>query len=138
MAKEPAFINLGRHIREYPIAAGQDFEEGYVVALNGDGQVVEAASPPTAILGVSLHEAGADPDPDTVSVGVATADTTYFFEGDRLPVETDVGETYGLSKDADGDWQVDTAVGAHVVVEKVDLTRRLFEVKIDPELRTLG
>lgn len=132
MPKFPAYTNLGRHIREYPLAAAQTFKEGAVVVLNASGQVAEGGADPTPILGVALHDAGADPDTDIMLVALATDQATFIFQHDTAtPVQADVGDEFGLLKDVDGVWvlKAPAAVG-RVVVEKVYIARKQYEVKV--------
>lgn len=130
--KLPAFPNTGREIREYMLAEAADFLEGAAVLLDG-GEVDECGADPALITGFALHDAGADPFPDRLLVALASSKATFFIEGDRAPLLSDEGESYGITKDADGYWHLDSAKtggSARLLVEKVDLTRNLFEVRV--------
>lgn len=138
MAKRPAFPNKGRRIKGYGTGAAQSFLEGAVVLIAA-GLVTEAAADPAAIAGFAAHAAGADPDPTKQLIYMAGEGSTFFIEGDRAPAITDIGVNYGLVKDADGIWIVDTTEVANtrITVEDVDLTRGLYEVTIIPANRQL-
>jgi hypothetical protein len=136
MAKVPAIPNQGREIREYILDAVAAFREGAATVLVG-GELEECGVDPALIMGFALHAAGADPLTDRCLVAKATDKATFFLEGNRAPLATDVGVEYGISKDADGDWFVDTAKNAgvagaalRVIVEDVDTTRNLYEVRV--------
>lgn len=132
----PAICNTGRHVREYLLKDAEDFVEGAAVMLTA-GEL--EASDLATILGFALHDAGADPFPDRVLVGVAKPDSTFWMSGDRAPLITDEGKSYDLEQAADGVTQVDTAAaGTTVFVEKVDLTRNLFEVRITDMARQVS
>lgn len=134
MPKFPAYPNMGRHIRPYPIAAAQTFLEGAVLTLNASGEAAEGGADPTPILGIALHDAGADPDTTTILVAVATDQATFIFQHDTTaPVQADEGDNFGLLKDVDGVWVLRDFVTAgleRVVVEKVYIDREQYEVKV--------
>lgn len=136
MAARP---NLRKVIREYPLAAGASFIEGAVVTL-ASGEVNEAGVDPAAILGIALHDAGADPDPTVVLVALATAETTFVMQGTSAPVAADEGVAYGIAKDADGIWVVDKTdvTATRVRVEAVYPDRGEFEVRVLAANRQIG
>lgn len=129
--KVPAFCNVGRCIREYDLASGQTFLEGAAVVL-ANGEVSECSADPATVLGFALHDAGADPFNTKILVAVAKAHSTFFIEGDRAPTAADIGDVYGIAKDVDGIWHLDTTDTSNTRVEvvDVDLVRGLFEVEI--------
>lgn len=130
----PAYPNLRKEIRQYPLAAAQDFIEGAVVLITA-GEVSEAAADPLVILGVALHDAGALPDEDKVLVAIGLEGATFVMQGSAAPLPSDEGKEYGITKDADGVWHVDkakTGAAARVVVEKVYIDgnmRDVYEVR---------
>lgn len=59
-----------------------------------------------------------------IEVEIAAADTVFFGEvgSAQTPVQADIQQNYGMTKDADGHWYVDrTKVGAAAVVKIVKL-----------------
>lgn len=127
----PAYPNLRKVIRRYPLATGQTFLEGAAVVLAA-GAVSECGADPAAILGFALHDAGADPDTDEILVALASGESTFAMQGTSAPVAGDIGAEYGIVKDADGVWVVDKAetVNTRVVVEKIFTDRAQFEVRV--------
>lgn len=140
MAKFPAYPNLGRHIRKYPLAAGASFLEGALVLLDANGDVAECGADPALILGVALHDAGADPHVSEMLVAVARADSTFVFQGSADPVQADEGDAYGVVKDGDGIWTLDKgeAVNTRLRIEKVYIDRKQYECVILAANRQLG
>jgi len=137
----PAYPNEGRTIREYPLSSYADFIQGAFVVIDS-GEVDECGANPAAILGVALFDSGALPLVDKMSVAVAKAKSTFILQGNAAPVATDEGETYGITKDADGVWHVDktkTGANARVFVERVFIgnNRNQYEVSVIPAYRQL-
>ena len=130
MAAMAARPNLRKTIRRYPLAAAQTFLEGALVVL-ANGEVSECGADPAAILGVALHDAGADPDTDEILVALATPEATFVMQGSSAPVAADEGDEYGVVKDGDGIWTVDKTetVNTRLTVEKVYTDRAEFEVR---------
>lgn len=126
-----AYPNIRKVIRRYPLATGASFLEGALVVAAA-GEVDECGADPAAILGVALHDAGADPDTAEVLVALATGESTFVMQGSSAPVAADEGVEYGVAKDGDGIWIVDKTetVNTRVVVEKVYLDREQFEVRV--------
>lgn len=137
MAVLPATPNLGRHIREYVLADGADFLEGAPVLIT-NGEVDEIATDGLVVAGFALHDAGADPDPTVCLVALAKGpQSTFTIGGTRAPLLADVGNDFGLVKDASGIWVLDLSetTVAQCFVERVDLVNELFEVSILEEHR---
>lgn len=136
----PAYPNQGRHIRRYPLAAAQSFLEGALVVLDANGDVTECGADPATILGVAMHDAGADPDTGYMLVAVAKADTTFIFQGSAAPVQADEGDAYGVLKDANGIWILDKteAANTRLRIEKVYIDRAQYECSILAANRQLG
>lgn len=139
MATTAAFPNVGREIREYAIATGQDFPEGAAVVL-ANGEIEECGADPVSILGFALHESGVDPDPTIVLVAIAKSKSTFWIAGTRVPLASDEGKEYGLAVDGDGDWVLDLTetVNTRAAVVSVDTTRNLYEISILPDNRQVG
>lgn len=139
MAKLAATPNKGRQLRQYPIATGQTFVEGALVVLVA-GELQECGADPATILGFAMHDAGAEPDTDLCLVALATAESTFWVEGDNDPVAADIGVAYGVAKDADGQWYLDgtdiTATRARV--EDIDTEWNLYEIRFLAANRQLG
>lgn len=133
MPKFAAYPNIRKVIREYPLATGAAFKEGALVVLTA-GEADECGVDPANILGVALHDAGADPNKGSVLVAVATPESTFAMEGTVAPTAGDVGLERGVAKDADGIWVVDMAetTNTRVVIEKVhlDAVPDRFEVRV--------
>lgn len=134
-----AYPNQGRTVREYPLDSYASFIEGAFVLMDG-GEVDECGTDPTVILGVGLHDAGALPLEDKILVALAKAKSTFILEGNEAPVQSDEGETYGITRDSDGVWHVDktkTGSDARVYVERVFIgdNRDQYEVSVLPEYR---
>lgn len=133
MPRMPAIPNTGRHIREYPKAAAATFVEGRRLALTAG----EVATTTGDVLGFALHDSGADPDPSVVLVAVAKADSTFWVQGTRAPLLTDEGKVFDFVEDADGITIIETAAPAAtpapsmVTVEKVDLARNMYEIRVN-------
>lgn len=122
MSAFPAYPNKGRTIREYDLAAAQDFLQGAVLVLTA-GEVSEAGADPAEVLGIALHDAGADPNPTKILVSVARSKSTFIMQpnvGETF-AQTDEGVSYGVVEDADGIWVVDKSDTTNlvVVVERV-------------------
>lgn len=126
-----AYPNIGSRIRKFPLAEDAAFLEGAFVVLT-DGLADECGADPALILGIALHDAGADPDTGHVLVAIAHANATFILQGSSDPAEDDVGVAYGIAKDGDGIWYVDKTdvVATRVSVEKIYLTRDQFEVRV--------
>lgn len=137
MASLQIYPNLRQRIREYPLAAGQTFRQGAAVSLDASGDVVESDENP--ILGFALHAAGALPKVGHVLVALALPGSTFIAQGDRTPLQSDEGDSFGFSKDSDGDWIIDTDTTDCVQIEKVyiEFGRAEFEFSVLPARRQL-
>lgn len=130
-----ARTNAGMHptTRQYTVAAGEVPEANDFVHLNASAEIVRTvAADPTPILGLSESSAAGEPIEGQILVTVATTDLVLAMEGDRAPLLTDIGDSYGIARDANGVWTVDTTdvVATRVHVVDVDLGRGIFFVKI--------
>ena len=140
MSAFPAYPNMGRLIRRYPLAASQTFLEGAAVVLDASGDVAECGADPALILGFACHAAGADPETTNVLVAVAKAESTFILQGTSAFVQADEGDAYGLVKDGDGIWVVDRTdtTATRVRVEKTYIDRAQAEVSVLAANRQLG
>lgn len=135
-----ARTSAGMHptTRQYPLATGEVPAAGDFVHLNASKEVIRTiAADPTPILGISEEDAGTTSNSGLIHEGfilvtVATGDVIFAMEGDRAPLVTDRNVAYGIARDANGVWTVDTAdvTATRVTVVDVDLGRNLFFVKV--------
>lgn len=139
MAKQAAIPETGRQLRLYPLDAAATFPEGAVVVLVG-GEVEEGGADPAVILGFAQHAAGDYVEASKGLVALATAEATFWVEGDRAPAAADIGAEYGFAVDGDGDWYLDTTevVNTRAVVQDIDETRSLFLIRVLAANRQLG
>ena len=131
----PAIAQRNRTVREFPLDSAATFVHGAAALVDtADGEVVEAGTDPALILGFAEHDAAADPLTTIVLVAVALPTSTFLIEASAALVASDVGKSYGLTKDGtSGVWFLDkakTGASARALVEEVDLTRALAEISI--------
>lgn len=143
MAAFPAYPNQGRTVREYDLAAAQDFLQGAFVVLNTSGEIAEVGADPAEVTGVALFDAGNLPLTGKMSVAVARSRSTFIMQGTSAPVEADIGVEYGIVEDGDGVYVVDKTETTTTVVkvERIFLEtngfpRDQFEVSVLPSVRT--
>lgn len=137
MAVRPAIANKGRILREFPLASGATYVDGAVLLVSSQ-ELNEAGTDPAVIAGFApenaVYGSGDDFNPGRRLVCIAGAKSTFWIEGSTAPVEaTHVGNSYGLTKDAGGQWYLDiakTAASARAIVLAVDTVRGLFEISI--------
>jgi|SRR5215203_537589 len=123
-------------------ATGQTYLKGALVVDNVNGEFVECGADPVSIFGVTLQAAATGPGFDISSSGettvvtgrnqetsVAVADRDTQFKGRGvsggtdpvLPLQTHVGEKYGVSK-VGNDWVIDFAkTGASARLQITDI-----------------
>lgn len=102
------------------IAAGEDFLDGSLLLVDGNGDYAECGADPAAIAAVSLTGAGADTDDGFNRVGrrefppgfvqAAAVENNQQFHAEyvgALPAAP--GGSYGVVQGADGKWRVDFA-----------------------------
>jgi hypothetical protein len=119
--------------------SAQTFKLGAVLTLASDGEVVEASADPTAIYGVALQDAGSAPGYGmshdakvTVRTGVNQEVSVALARGNIfkgravnggtdpvVPLQTHIGESYGIAKVSD-EWVIDIAETSALVVEIID------------------
>ena len=130
-------------IRYYPLNASQTFFKGEVVRVNGDGEVTETATEPSAanVTGIAMAGPGTtatalrNPKTNTtwatgdrVPVSIPSSDVLYRTENwtvagsafdDTAPAATDIGETVSLAL-ISGVWGVDNGPGANAAIGRVE------------------
>ncbi len=137
------------------VDSAQTFKAGALVLTAADGETDECAADPTAILGVALSAAktalgyNMANDADIVAftgrenkVAVAIANNKNTFSGRGVnggtdpvvPLQTHIGEQYGVVKDSDGIWAIDFAETTTKSVQIVgfDSTTKSFTFKFIP------
>lgn len=123
-------------------ATGQTFKAGAILVEDANGEAVEGGADPTGITGVALQAAGTGlgydlPNSSTTTVvtgrlqevSVAIADRDTQFSGRAVnggtdpvtPLQTHIGEQYGLLKTGAGEWVIDIAEVAAPRVEITDI-----------------
>lgn len=131
----------GRRIVQYDINVATTFRKGAAVVLDAGEEVVECGADPALILGFAAEPAIASPlfgrkDPEVgkVLVCVAEEGRRFWMDGSSAPAANgdDINQSYGIAKDADGDWYVDKTdvVATRVYVHNVDYDRNLYEVSV--------
>lgn len=135
----PAIPNKGRHVRRYPLKSGETPVEGQGVSLDtgGSNDVQAETADPSNLLGFAAHDYGSnlrfDPYDGDMLIFVARGDSTFWMSGTTDPSdETEIGNQYGLSLDANDVAQVDLTDTTNLVfvIENVDLDRNLYEVSV--------
>lgn len=129
----PARWPRGRYpgLKEYDLSPGASFITGAVVRLDSSNEVVEAGSLADGVLGISAEDSDEVLIAGKVLVAVASDSLSFAFEGERVPVASDVGQEYGFGKTTDGVWIVSPS-GSSPRLEVVDVIveRRLYICKI--------
>ena len=140
-------FNIGRlptgtpNVISVTFTAGQTFKKGALLVDTGAGTVSECGADPARIYGVALEDANSKPggtgianNPSYVTggqskeVSVAIADRVTVFTGRAVnggtdpvvPLQTHIGETYGVLK-VGNDWVIDLAEVTVMSVEIVDI-----------------
>jgi hypothetical protein len=122
-------------IMEYPLNAAQTVLPGSLIRLDADGDAdVITTADPTPILGFAESEntSGTIIYENTVLVALAKSNTYFLMRGTRAPTQDDVGDLYGIARNAAGEWQVDftDAVNTRVRIMEVFVDRQLCVVQI--------
>lgn len=136
--------NAAPRVQCMAYATGQVFKAQALVVLNANGEIVECGADPVAVLGIALNGAGTGPGYDLpnssvttvvtgrvqeVSVLIANDTDEYYARGVNgatdpvLPLQTHIGEQYGVAK-VGNDWVIDFA---EVTVKSVEITDILPE-----------
>jgi hypothetical protein len=141
------------HIQSMAYTTGQTFKIGALV-INlgaGVGEIVECGADPAEVTGVAAEPAGSKPGFDAansptvvtgraqeVSVMTANAEDIFAIDGSAdagvtqlTPLVTHLNESYGVAKDANGVWFLDTTeVAAKVFnIVDIDIDNKVFFVK---------
>jgi hypothetical protein len=133
--------NAAPRVQAIAYATGQTFKAQALVVLNTSGEVVECGADPAAVLGVALQGAGTGMGFDLpnssvttvvtgraqeVSVLIADDSTEFYARGVNggtdpvLPLQTHIGEQYGVAK-VGNEWVIDFAETTAKVVEITDI-----------------
>ena len=137
--------------RAYVADAAATFIRGAAVLIDTDGEIIECSADPTVILGftaaANLSAPGYDAaNSPTVITGRQNEVVVYLGESTNIfacrgvnggtdpvtPATTNIGESYGILKDANGVWTLDlaeTTVKSMTVVE-IDVDQKIFYVKM--------
>jgi len=104
-------------IEEIPIAEGQDFQALTFVAVSGN-EVSEAGAAGD-VYGLALSgTSDFYPFPDRALV--AKKNGLWFAAAtNRAPTQDDIGETAGISQDADGIWIVNLDEGGDILIKDI-------------------
>lgn len=126
---------------------GETFKKGALLVYDANGFLTECAADPTLVSGVALQDADSNPgfqaanSPATYtgrtqSVSFVRADKSTIFSMRGVnggtdpvtPAQTNIGESYGALKDANGIWTLDLAeVGVLVFdIVGIDVTQKIF------------
>jgi len=112
------------------VKTGETFHKGAPVVTDTNGLLVECAAGATAVSGIAMQGAFTGPGYDlsdssrtnalvqgaSAKVSVALADREQEFSGAgfntagtvvQIPAQTNIGEQYGIAKDANGNWYID-------------------------------
>jgi hypothetical protein len=133
--------NAAPRVQSLAYTTGQVFKAQALVVLTAAGEVSECAADPAAVLGVALQGAGTGMGYDLpnssvttvvtgraqeVSVLVADDSTEFYARGVNgatdpvLPLQTHIGEQYGVAK-VGNEWVIDFAETTAKVVEITDI-----------------
>lgn len=128
-------------VQRLQYATGQTFKKGALLIDNTDGEVVECGADPAAVLAVALQGAGTGPGFNVANENEVTVRTGRLQEVSAalvnrrarfhtravnggtdpvLPLQTHIGEQYGVAKVGD-DWVIDMAETVALVVEITDI-----------------
>lgn len=128
--------------RQRPVAAGQNFEVGALLVLDGSGNWAECGADPAAIGAVSESPFGVDTVgyigtgrkefPPGEVVATAVQDEVSFKAQYLGSLPAAIGGTYGVTRDTGGIWKVDfNKTGA---TARVKLLNRFADAPINQAL----
>ena len=127
------------------------FLRGAAVVVDTDGELIECGADPAKIAGFALAGAGTAPGyqaannptvitgrQNDVSVALGDANTVFSCRGVNggtdpvTPALTNIGESYGILKDANGIWTLDIAetTSKSFTIVDVDIDNKIFFVKM--------
>ena len=129
-ARWPLFNRPNRN--SYDLKPGETFEWGEFVWEDSGKMAKVADVDPTPLFGMALEDAGSSIFPNKVTVLKFTREVKLAMMGYRDPVTSDIGVEYGILKDKNGVWIVDTrdTTNTRVTVKDVILERNLFIVQV--------
>lgn len=126
------------------------FRTGAILILGADGELEEGGTDPTAIVGVALEPANSSPgyemghNPSVITwraqeVSYTTANRSTIFAGRGVnggtdpvtPTQTQIGENFGLTKDATNTWVIDISdtSNTRVRIVDIDVEQRIYFFK---------
>lgn len=118
---------------KYTEAATQTFKLGAAVLLDGSQNIAECGVDPAAILGFAAHPATKNIPATEDLVWKASEGQKFWMSGTTAPVKANINVSYGITKDANGIWQLDTAKtagSARLYVHNIDTDRNLYLVSV--------
>ena len=102
---------------ELALAAGEDFEAGALLLVDGSGDFAECGADPATIAAVSLTGAGTEPGdfrmvsnrefPPGVIQGIPLLEGRRFSAEFLGSLPSQIGGLFGVAEDSDGQWKVD-------------------------------
>lgn len=151
---------LTPEINWYQYKSAETWTRGAVMAMDSNGEIVEASADPTAIIGVAASANDQGPgfsmaDSPTIvtyrdrKVGIFKANALTTFVGRGVnggtdpvtPTLTMLDTQFGLTVDSDGIWVIDIAETSTVSVEIVGIItnegQKLFKFKFLPAVLAL-
>lgn len=127
--------------------SGSTFLKGALLVINSSGELAECGADPTLVNGVALEAAGSHPGYNiaggvtqvtgrTAEVSYVPADAVQVFSmrgvnggtDPSTPALTNIGESYGALKDANGIWTLDLAETTTLVftIVDIDIDQKIF------------
>lgn len=134
MPNIPAYADRTRDNIQLTDAAGQTYQQGALVVLDGSKNVTECGADPASIYGVANGPAGKHPEGATVTtISKAFNGQKFWMACTSAPTRaSNENKTYGVVKGADGIWVVDLtdAVNTRVYTHFIDEARGMALVSI--------
>lgn len=139
---QPARVAEGEvpYVQSVQYKTGEAIIRGSVVLVDANGQLNLAGADPASIYGVALEPAGSKPGFDAANsptvvtgrvqeVSTAVASRLSIFSGRMedgsgnivAPLQTHIGEQYGIAKDANGEWFIDESETTNKRVQIIDI-----------------
>lgn len=111
-------------------AAAQSYKQGAFVVLDGSLNVTECGADPALIFGIAAGPAGKHPEGATATTIFRAEANTKFMLPFSVAAPTKAAhenKAFGIVKDADGIWTIDTTdtVATRVWVEQVDVDTKM-------------